>query len=269
MTVSDGHLSAIDLDRALSEGASEEARAKVQRHVAVCARCRADHETTRQSYEIFRDDVLPRTAPALREQAAREQAARPRTRFFQRPWLWIPVAAAAALAVAIPTVFLHPGPVPIDERAQFGTKGGPTLTVVAKIDGQVVLLDRYQREAHPGDEVRFVLSSTPAGHPYLMIGAVDARAHASIYFPYEGARSVHVEQPSRWEVPGGITLDDTLGPERVFAIFSHQPLEVAVVRAALAELGAAGPNAIRDAETVQLPDTVQASYLLLKQPRGK
>jgi hypothetical protein len=59
-------------------------------------------------------------------------------------------------------------------------------------------------------------------------------------------------------------LDQAQGPERVFALFSDQPLEAATVVHALRELGAQGAGAIRRQRVLDLP-CVQASVVFDKE----
>jgi hypothetical protein len=68
------------------------------------------------------------------------------------------------------------------------------------------------------------------------------------------------------EAPAGsIVLDDADGPERVFALFSAEPLDAREVRQALEALGRRGPEAVRRTEALPLVGTVQRSLLLEKE----
>jgi hypothetical protein len=152
------------------------------------------------------------------------------------------------------------------------SKGDFELLVFAHRQGRAVPLNRFDRVVRPGDRVRFVITGAPEEHPYLLVASVDGAGAPAVYFPYAGDRSAPLPGPGRWEVPGSIVLDGTLGPERVFVLFSRTPLAAPAVRAALTRLGQsgtpAGKNAIRDAQTIDLPGTVQRSFLLLKQARS-
>jgi hypothetical protein len=101
----------------------------------------------------------------------------------------------------------------------------------------------------------------------VLVASVDASGKANVYFPYEGERSATLPGPGRWEVPGSIELDDTIGPERVFVFFSPEPLVAARAREALSNLGRRGPNAIRDAQTIDLAGTTQRSFLMMKEAK--
>jgi hypothetical protein len=154
-----------------------------------------------------------------------------------------------------------------DDELELQVKGELELLVYARRQHHVTLLDRFDRIVHPGEEIRFILTGVPEGHSYVLVASVDSAAVATVYFPYRASRSAPLPGPGRWEVPGSIVLDETLGPERVFAIFSERPLSASEVEPALLRLGRAGKNAIRDAKTLDIPGTVQRSFLMFKQPR--
>jgi hypothetical protein len=156
---------------------------------------------------------------------------------------------------------------PDDLERELLTKGDVELLVYARRGQFVVLLDRFNRAVQPGEEIRFILTGVPDEHSHVLIASVDGAGAATIYFPFEGTSSAPVPGPGRWEVPGSIVLDESLGPERVFALFSSRPLAVADVKDALLALGRAGHNAIRDARTLALRDTTQRSFLMFKQAR--
>jgi hypothetical protein len=74
-----------------------------------------------------------------------------------------------------------------------------------------------------------------------------------------------VEATRPLEVPAGsIVLDRASGPERVFAVFSDQPLAAEPVRRLLEALGRRGPDAIRRETRIELPGTLQMSLYFEK-----
>jgi hypothetical protein len=183
----------------------------------------------------------------------------------RRVWLWLSVAALAdAAAVAVARVHAKNAP----RFADAQVKGDFDLLVFARKAGRIEMLDRFNRGVRPGDDVRFVLTGTPEGQAYVLVASVDADGKPNVYFPYDGEKSASLPGPGRWEVPGSIELDETLGPERVFVFFSPRPLVARRVREALANLGRRGPNAIRDAQTVDVESTTQRSFLMMKEPKS-
>jgi hypothetical protein len=180
---------------------------------------------------------------------------------------WIALAAAAVADVAaVVLVRAHAREHPRVSSAR--SKGDIDLLVFARKSGRVEMLDRFNRGVRPGDDVRFVLTGTPEGQGYVLVASVDGAGKPNVYFPFDGDESAPLPGPGRWEVPGSIELDDTLGPERVFAFFSPRPLDAAEVRTALAGLGSRGPNAVRDAQMVDLAGTTQRSFLMMKEPKA-
>ena len=152
------------------------------------------------------------------------------------------------------------------DELELRAKGGFDLLVYVRRDKHIALLDRFNRVVHPGEEIRFILTGVPEDHAYVLVASIQAAGAATVYFPYGGLDGAPLPGPGRWEVLGSIVLDETLGPERVFAIFSKRPLAAVDVEPALARLGRAGKNAIRDARALDVPGTTQRSFLMFKQP---
>ena len=66
------------------------------------------------------------------------------------------------------------------------------------------------------------------------------------------------------ELPGSIVLDGTLGPERVYALWSREPIAAVPVVAALRAIGARGEPAIRNQRILDVRADTQASILIEK-----
>jgi hypothetical protein len=112
------------------------------------------------------------------------------------------------------------------------------------------------------DRLRFVI--TPDRAPYLLIASIDGAGAVSIYFPYGGTRSERVEG-TRIELPDSIVLDDAPGPERLFAIFSDEPIDARTIEPRLRELAARGPDAIRSTSRLAVAARAQLSLVFEKQ----
>jgi hypothetical protein len=177
-------------------------------------------------------------------------------------WTLLPVSALAA-ALALLLVFRGgPPSVRLDPPADLATKGGSaTLRVFANHQGQVFQLRDGDRLA-PGDQIRFVVE--PADLPYLIIASVDGTGKPSVYYPFDARESAQLERAITLELPGSIVLDDADGPERIFALFSREPMDASTVRASLAAIGRLGPDAIRSQRTLRVPAQTQVSLLLEK-----
>lgn len=200
------HLSMLELD-AIAGGHSPP-----HPHIEACERCRADLETARTACARFTRNVYPRTVDKLR----------PRRTWW--PVLIVPVLAAAAFMLWLGR----------DENpdADIRIKGDITFQVFAKRDAHVIQV-RDGTHLRPGDQIRFVAGSTTAR--YLMIGSIDGAGHPTLYYPYGGPRSTAIDKVPV-ELPGSIVLDAAPGPERLFALFSTEPLEGADVIRALAQV---------------------------------
>jgi hypothetical protein len=253
------HVSSFDLDL-LEMGELDEAKKRsVDEHLRACAVCREDRESLRKLRAEFAEKILPRTLERVRGRIA-DAPAQP---WFARPAVFAPLlASAAALVLWVATGLPGKGD---DIRA----KGDAALQVIARHEGRVTPLDAAHPTAAAGDEIRFVVTPVDLSHPYLFVVSVDGSGRANVYFPFDGAESARVARPGRWEIPGSIVLDETPGPERVFAVYSREPLTKAAVTAALAEIGKKGWDAIRAAQRLELADVEQSSLLLEKSSAGK
>jgi hypothetical protein len=259
--VTDRHLSAADLDLVVigdGTGTDHLLLAELQRHARECPTCEQRWERRVLSRSAFEQVELPRLLSRLRE--------RPAGIGFGR--LVLLGAMASALGAAVLVAARHPGlpeaPTPAAPPAAgpHGIKGVPGLRLIAR-RGEAVFEVTPGGTLQTGDALRFVLE--PVGRPYLLIASLDGQGKASIYHPFGGSSSARVAPDQLVEAPAGsVVLDSARGPERVFALWSSQPLDAADVLAALRELGRRGPTAIRATTAVDVPGTIQASRMFEK-----
>lgn len=260
MSVPSPHLSTFTLDALALDALDAGGEAQARDHLAGCARCREALEAARAAREHFQRTVLPRTVSAVRERA-RRSSWRLGWHHPLVPRLLIP-AFAAAVALLLVTRTRHvPGPQDADLGAELGIKGAATLQVFASRDDHVFPVQDGSSLA-PGDRVRFVVM--PAGLPYLLIASIDGAGAATVYHPPGGSESGRLDDRARLELPGSIVLDAAPGPERIYALFSRQAIAADQVASMLRDIGARGPDAIRSARTLDIPDAVQASVLFEK-----
>jgi hypothetical protein len=252
------HLSSFHCELLRLGEVSAAERKWMEEHLRSCAACTALSGSFEASRREFAGAVATRTGAQLRARV--EQARR-------RRWRWVGVGLLVPVAATFLVVLSGRGPRPPEvAEPEFGVKGGPGLLVAARRGSRVFPVSAKE-PLRAGDQIRFVLDSVR--HPFLMIASVDGAGHANIYVPYEGKESLAVEakgQQSRIEIPGSIIIDETPGPERLFAFLSQRPIEAAKVRAALAKLAAGGPAAIRTGKTVDVGAEEQVSMLLEKAP---
>lgn len=247
--MSAAHLSAITLDALelgeLTGSAADNARA----HLASCERCRADAAAATALHQQFRARVLPKTLPAIEARGRRA-----------RRWTWVlglaaPIVVAAAVLIVLRARTAEP------QRPELGIKGTAAMQVFAR-HGEDVIAVRDGTRLQPGDQMRFVVQ--PNGAEYLLVASVDGAGKASIYFPFDGSASAPLGPSARIELPGSIVLDATAGPERIFALFSREPLSAGAVKRELAAIGARGAEAIRSVRRLDAGTAEQATVVIEK-----
>lgn len=240
--MSEAHLSALELDLLdLGPGAMAAGeRARAEAHLAGCDRCRGDLETARAAKRQFDEQVFLRTVPAIRARGEK----RPFFGWRRLSFTLAPVLAAAA-AIAI---FLRP--IPVDHGNDgISVKGGPAMQLFASREGRVFQV--HDGDAlRSGDAIRFVVY--PSSWQYLLVVSVDGEGTPSGYFPFGSDQSGPLRGEARVELPGSVILNLAPGPERIFAIFSREPVTFRSTVSALASLAKEGPQAIRDAKELPL-----------------
>jgi hypothetical protein len=222
MTDAQEHLSALVLDRrALGDLSEGETRA-MDIHLEGCGLCRGRLAAQQESFQKFEQYVLPAVLPAIR---IRSQGWWQRLPAWRLAWA-VPAVAAVALAVVVLPHGLQREEAGNQPRDVIAVKGGPNLQTFVKRGTQVfaaadgVLL-------MPGDALRFVVQS--GGLPYLLIVSRDGAGQLTVYYPFGGTQSAELKSEGRNQLPGSVVLDATPGEERVIALFSRHPLEVAAV----------------------------------------
>jgi hypothetical protein len=193
--------------------------------------------------------VFPRTRAAVAERVSR------RWWRWALPALGMLAAASACLFLITPT---RPANVDLLE------KGSRTLAIFAARDQSVLPVADDHTKLRSGDRIRFVL--WPAGHRFALIASVDGAGKPTIYFPFQGTRSAALPAGPRVELPGSILLDESPGPERVFAVLSPAPLAAATVLDALKVLASKGGDAVRRTAALPIEGVAQQSILFEKQP---
>jgi hypothetical protein len=169
---------------------------------------------------------------------------------------------AGALAAAIAIAVLLPQWRNKAAEPELSNKGGPSLRIVGRHEGKIFQVLDGDHLA-PGDEMRFVVEG--GSWPYLLIGSIDATGTASTYFPYAAEESGRLEG-AQSVLPGSIVLDASRGPERVFALFSREPIQAKALKSALLMIGAGGPSRIRNDVKLPVEAAAQMSLLIEKDP---
>jgi Domain of unknown function (DUF4384)/Putative zinc-finger len=211
-------LSAFRLDRWMMGELPAPDAETVREHLAGCPTCTETLTSMRTIREEIR--VLPlRSHPGV--------ASLPRRRTPGLVVAGLGLALAASLVVALrpeaPVERLKGGGVALGMYVQHGDevrRAGP---------GEFVA---------PGDAVRFSIT-TPVPS-YVAVLSVDPAGRAFIYFPEKG-RTVRVPGGPEVPLPLGTRLDETVGEERLLALFCSAPVELEPVRRMLEQAREAAP----------------------------
>ncbi|MCP3144314.1 DUF4384 domain-containing protein [Pyxidicoccus xibeiensis] len=203
------------------------------RHLAVCAHCQIWERAAAQAARTFARES-PRWLANTRVKPS-----------LARRWapLLLPVAALAGAAV----FFLRPTP---PAAPLYATKG-EALTVYVGGQGEPRAAAQGER-VRPGEQLRFHVS--PGSETFVWIASVDAKGTVSRLAPAEGTMPLAVSGTQL--LPGGAVLDETEGPERIWAVLSKEPLTWAVVEQALQG------SPVRAPAEVHIPGARTATVLL-------
>jgi hypothetical protein len=209
---------------------SEARAAEVQSHVQRCERCSGRHAAHLRERAEFLEaapsfdahaSLIGRPVLELASSKGAKAARAP----LRRGAAW---AAGALSACAALWLVLRPGAETLETRSK-GT---------AHVEYYVKRGSHVHRGAPPerlraGDQLRFTYSSDRAR--FFALLDVDSRG-ARVYYP-SGTRAVALAAGSAVPLDFGIELDDSLGSERVYAVFCPEPFELEPLRAELARSG--------------------------------
>lgn len=204
----------------------------ITRHLGGCAHCQIWERSAAQAARAFAHES-PKWLANTRA-----------TPSPVRRWaLLLPVAALAGAAL----FFLRPMP---PEAPSYATKG-EALTVYIGGQGEPRAAAEGER-VRPGEALRFHVA--PGSGTFVWIASVDSTGAVSRLAPVEGTAPLVVQGAQL--LPGSAVLDAAEGPERIWAVFSEQPLTWAVVEQALRS------TSVRDAAELHLPGARTSTVLL-------
>jgi hypothetical protein len=247
----------IELLQSMDPDSRSERLEVVRAHVKQCLRCSGIIEKmTSERSEFLARHPLETVLPRLFDRA---EGTRRGLRDLRPLTLLAPAAALLALIVVFVAWPARHGPGPATTRV----KGQVSLRFYVQRGGRSVEA-RSGEIFHAGDRIQFVYSS--GAKRYLFLASIDSEGQVS-NFNFQGAPySVPIVPGNEQVLQGSIILDDHLGPERVFAVFSDQPLAQAEIERAAADafthLRRKGED-ITDIVQLPLPHP-QASVLLEK-----
>jgi hypothetical protein len=200
---SEGCFSSLQLDRLLAGELTEGEAERIRVHLAACRRCAAALDEQRAASE--------ERLPPLRVVPLASRARVP-----------VRVVAAAIGLTAAASVLLVVRPRP-STRSK-----GPGFALSMYVDHQGDVRRAAPGDAlAPGDAVRFAVSSPV--EVYVGVLSLDAKGHASIYFP-SGGRAEAVQAGRDVALPQGTRLDETVGEEQVIGLFCSSSVELEPLR---------------------------------------
>jgi len=198
-------VSDLQLDAWFADELDPDLVGSLEAHIKACDRCRA----RRGSLADARAEFLLRwpLAPAVPARVKRP-----------RSWAWSGSAVSMLAAAAVVLLVLWKDP----EEAGTRTKGKDQIGFFVK-HGEQVREGYADMEISRGDSLRFVHSTNEKR--YLAVISRDAQGQCSTYFPSD-AIAVAVGPGQNIPLPVSVELDETLGPEKIYAVFCGQPFAV-------------------------------------------
>jgi hypothetical protein len=240
-------------DLALERHLLDPAGSPLEPHLAACEPCRARLARMEDEGERFRRFVFPATVERI-EEAARRRPAR---------W-WIAVLAPVPILAAMVAVILAVRQAgPADDYVGMKGSGGLGLTAFMRdAGGARAVPDGGTVPANAALRLR-VRTSAPCR---LFVLSVDARGSVS-RLDAGGADGLPLAA-GQHDLPGGVELDGSTGPERLFAVCATAgPSWPDVDRAGRAAAGGGAETVRRTARLGGLPEgAAQATLLLEKAP---
>jgi hypothetical protein len=251
-----GHLSSETIDLLMLSGLDAEQTNVAKAHIDICERCRTRWRELNEDKERFVQYVYPRTVGAITSRVVATSWL-DRLRIFG-PWKIFGPALGVGVAALVAVLVVGNGGgggTQSEDEVYVGVKGGkasgggggklsPDLGLKgdSRIDFEVVAQRKDEGQfpvkegtvLKPGDKIRFVV--TAGGAKYVMIGSKDGAGNFTVFHPYGGETSASLER-GQHELPGSIELDEVTGKEKLFAIFSAEPLKADDVKAMVEKAG--------------------------------
>jgi len=208
----------LSLDLLLAGDLSQGEERRVHAHLAACRPCAARWTELEAQRDAF-------TVQPVIDLGGR----RPARRSWLRSW---PVPAAAIAAAAALLLVLWPVGAPMTDRVvTTRTKGGRVFNAYIR-HGESIRKAGDAEVVYPGDQLQFTYSSPRSG--FVAVLSRDGAGMASVYFPDAGQRPWTAPPGDDQPLPRSTILDDTLGQERVHALFCTAVVDLESLRGELA-----------------------------------
>jgi hypothetical protein len=184
-------------------------RADLQAHLSGCARCRERLEELKRERQALYDRI-----PRL---DLEEERSRPR-------WRLALSAACACLLLAVGAWLFWGG----DDRPGGVIFKGETPALGFRVERMGHVSEgRAHMRLRPGDRIRFAYSI--GEDAYLLIANLDDDGRVTVYYPPGGGDSPAIRAGQEVFLPGSIRLDEHVGEERIFAVFTRKPMRASDV----------------------------------------
>jgi hypothetical protein len=256
----------VDLVRFEAGELDELRAAAVNIHRRRCRECAERVQCLRQARsELFGSTPGPRSRQAAADIASVVSPPRRRLLWWRR-WalaLLLPAPALAAGLVLLlgPLAPTREPPSAQQQAAGIRAKGVFAISMACS-RGDQVFVPGPETVLAAGDRLRF--SYTTAEEGYLTIFAVEDDGDIFPYYPERDLAGMRVAPGDKVTLPSSIELDDHHGHERIFALWSPEPLNDRAIRGAVSSALAAAGGDIR--RTDRLPTLArQISFPIQRQ----
>lgn len=214
----------IELERYVCGELQETRRQEIDKIQRDCLHCQTALSRMNQDERAFLDAVNVATQSAqILQRSERLASTSWLARLPLRPWV-------AALTMAMAMVFFLPN-LQESDAPMNRTKGHSVgLQVYQNVDGQAELLSSGGRLSE-GAQIQFRYQAH--GFSYVMIVSVDGQNVISSLYPAGSGSSIAIQSEGSHVLEGSIILDDALGEERIYAVYSKQALDYHEVEAQL------------------------------------
>lgn len=241
----------VELEAALGGEVDSSRRLEILGHVESCPGCRerlAGLERDREEFlRLHPYSALKTGMERLERRSERRRAV----------FLRLLPASAAAIAIMIGAWLALP------TSPGVRTKGSVALSLFLMRGGDIRPARPDEVFAHR-DRVQFLVSS--GSHRYLLLLSVDDAGRVFNYTPGAAGGSISITPGERRPLPESVELDESRENERVFALFTDQPLSFEEIRPrveeAFSEVKRRG-GTVKELEHLSGPWS-QASVLLRK-----
>ncbi len=141
------------------------------------------------------------------------------------------------------------------------TKGSVQLEMFIKDEAGVRKGDDGMR-LREGDQIQFRYRAV--GRRYLFVVSVDSRGAISPLYPDVTGKSIEVRPDGLHTLEGSVILDDAVGPERIFAVFSDAPVSYRSIERALSGRSEGDLRRLQHLD-LEGEDVDQATILIIKE----